>query len=170
MRRVDLRGVLTTAVLFSGTLASPSASAAPSLCQEGERVVFACNTGPRQVSLCEAPANPERGARLRYRYGRVGGKPELVFPSDEDTSSAFRAGTATLSGGGGAWLEFDRGRFRYVVFSFWIRGKGEVAGVAVESDGKRQFTRRCRGAARSELGPDYFNAAGFTSAGRDFLP
>ena len=170
MRRIDVRGGLATAVLLSGTFVSPTALAVSSLCQAGERVVFACTTGPRQLSLCEAPVNPERGARLQYRYGRVGSRPELVFPSDEDTAPGFRAGTATLSGGGGAWLEFERGRFRYVVFSFWIRGKGEVAGVAVEADGKRQLTRRCRGSARSELGPDYFSAAALPPADGDFLP
>lgn len=171
MRSTRVRGGLAiAAALLSSALVSPTALATTSLCHAGERIVFACSTGPRQVSLCEAPVDPERGARLKYRYGRVGSKPELAFPSDEDTAPGFRAGTASLSGGGGAWLEFERGRFRYVVFSFWIRGKGEVAGVAVEADGKRQLTRRCRSAARSELGPDYFSAAGLPPADRDFLP
>lgn len=174
MRSTGVRGGFAIAVLLFGSFVLPAASAAPSpspsLCQAGERVVFACTTGPRQVSLCEAPVDPARGARLQYRYGRVGSKSELAFPSDEDSAPGFRAGTASLSGGGGAWLEFERGRFRYVVFSFWIRGKGEVAGVAVEADGKRQLTLRCRGAARSALGPDYFSAAGFPPADRDFLP
>lgn len=75
-----------------------------------------------------------------------------------------------LSGGGGAWIEFERSPYRYVVFSFWIQGQGEVAGVAVDKGGKRQATLRCRGAAISELGPDYFTAAGIAPSDGEFLP
>jgi len=75
-----------------------------------------------------------------------------------------------LAGGGGAWIEFERGRYRYVVYSFWIKGKGEVAGVAVEKGGKRQATLRCKGAAISELGPDYFSAAGIAPSEEEFIP
>jgi hypothetical protein len=108
-------------------------------------------------------------ASLTYRFGRAGKAPELVYPAAGATPD-FRAGGTMLSGGGGAWIEFERNPYRYVVFSFWIQGQGEVAGVAVDKGGKRQATLRCKGAAISELGPDYFTAAGIVPSDGEFLP
>ena len=96
--------------------------------------------------------------------------PEMRYPVASDTTPIFRAGSTTLAGGGGAWIEFNRGRYRYVIYSFLMRGKGEVAGVAVEAEGARLATLRCRGPAISELGPDYFTAAGFVASSGEFLP
>jgi hypothetical protein len=106
---------------------------------------------------------------LLYRFGRPGKPAELTYPAAGDTP-AFRAGSSALAGGGGAWIEFERGQYRYNVYSFWIKGEGEVAGVAVDRDGKRRATLRCRGQAISELGPDYFTAAGISPSDSDFLP
>lgn len=108
-------------------------------------------------------------ASLQYRFGRPGRMPDLLYPA-AGAESAFRAGGTMLSGGGGAWVEFERGYYRYVVFSFWIQGQGEVAGVAVDKDGKRQATLRCKSAAISELGPDYFTAAGIAPSDGEFIP
>jgi len=151
-------------------LAAPVAGAASSLCHDDEKIVFACALGAKVVSLCEAPAATGVAAALQYRIGRAGGTPEMRYPAPADDAPAFRAGSTALAGGGGAWVEFERGRYRYVVFSFWLRGKGEVAGVAVEVGGTRRATLRCRGAARSELGPDYFTAAGLAPSNGEFLP
>jgi len=106
---------------------------------------------------------------LQYRFGRAGKPPELNYPASGDTP-AFRAGSTALAGGGGAWIEFELGQYRYTVYSFWIKGEGEVAGVAVDKGGKRRATLRCRGTTLSELGPDYFNAAGIPPSSEDFLP
>jgi len=108
-------------------------------------------------------------AALQYRFGRAGKPPELNYPAAGDTP-AFRAGSTALAGGGGAWIEFERGQYHYTVYSFWIKGEGEVAGVAVNKGGKRRATLRCRGTTLSELGPDYFNAAGIPPSSEDFLP
>lgn len=134
-------------------------------CVEGERTVFACRSGVKHIALCEGPV-----AALQYRIGRSGSPPEMVYPGPGEDSPAFSAGTATLAGGGGAWVEFTRAPYRYVVFSFWLQGRGETAGVAVEQGGKRLATLRCDAAARSELGPDYFGAARLPASARDFLP
>lgn len=127
--------------------------------------MFACRSGAKHIALCEGPA-----AALQYRIGRSGSPPEMVYPGPGEDSPAFSAGTATLAGGGGAWVEFTRAPYRYVVFSFWLQGRGETAGVAVEQGGKRLATLRCDAAARSELGPDYFGAARLPASARDFLP
>lgn len=106
---------------------------------------------------------------MQYRFGRAGKPPELHYPAAGDTP-AFRAGNTALVGGGGAWVEFERSQYRYTVYSFWIKGEGEVAGVAVDKGGKRRAMLRCRGAAISELGPDYFEAAGIPPSSEEFLP
>lgn len=151
-------------------LPPPVAEAAASLCRSDEKVVFACTVGTKLVSICEYPATEGGAVSLQYRIGRAGKKPEMHYPAIADDAPAFRAGSTALAGGGGAWVEFDRSRYRYVVFSFWIRGKGEVAGVAVEAEGTRRATLNCRGAATSELGPDYFTAAGLAPSSLEFLP
>lgn len=116
------------------------------------------------------PAVKGGAVSLQYRIGRAGRTPEMRYPTRVDDTPAFRAGSTTLAGGGGAWVEFDRSRYRYVIFSFWIRSKGEVAGVAVEAGGTRRATLSCRGEATSELGADYFTAAGLTPSSGEFLP
>ena len=149
--------------------ALPNTGLAESLCQPDEKTVFACPVGTKVVSLCEATRPSGGSAALLYRFGRPGKPPELTYPAAGDTP-AFRAGSSALAGGGGAWIEFERGQYRYNVYSFWIKGEGEVAGVAVDRDGKRRATLRCRGQAISELGPDFFTAAGIPPSDSDFLP
>lgn len=151
-------------------LASPVAGAATSLCQESERVIFACRVGAKLVSLCEVQAAGDGVGSLQYRIGRPGRMLEMRYPAATDSDLAFRAGSTMLAGGGGAWVEFNRGRYRYVVYSFLMRGKSEVAGVAVEAEGARLATLRCRGPVISELGPDYFTAAGLAASSGEFLP
>ncbi len=132
--------------------------------------MFACRSGQKHIALCERPASGEGSAALQYRIGRPGALPEMVYPGPGEGSPVFSAGTVTLAGGGGAWVEFTRPPYRYVVFSFWLQGKGETAGVAVEQGGKRLATLRCDAAARSELGADYFGAARLPASNGDFLP
>lgn len=143
---------------------------ASAACAERERTVFACRSGEKQIALCEITASGERPAALHYRIGRTGSPPEMVYPAAGDLVPAFSTGVKTLAGGGGAWIEFSRASYRYVVFSFWLQGSGETAGVAVEQAGKRQATLRCQPGAQSELGPDYFEAARLPASAEDFLP
>jgi len=145
--------------------ASAATEASSAACAAGERTVFACRSGAKDIALCEGP-----GAALQYRFGKPGSPPEMIYPGPGEGSPAFSAGAATLAGGGGAWVEFTRPPYRYVVFSFWLQGKGETAGVAVEQGGKRLATLRCDAAARSELGADYFGAAHLPASNSDFLP
>ncbi|ATE62193.1 hypothetical protein [Thauera sinica] len=158
---------------FALLLALPACAAgtpASASCGEGERIVFACRSGTKHIALCESPAGGEQPGVLQYRIGRPGSPPEMVYPGAGDASPAFSTGIATLAGGGGAWVEFARPPYRYVVFSFWLQGSGETAGVAVERGGRRRATLRCRAGVRSELGRDYFAAARLPASERDFLP
>ena len=151
----------------------PAASAGATgggACGELERTVFACSSAEKHIALCEVSARDARPAALQYRIARTGSPPEMVYPGPGDASPAFSTGTKTLAGGGGAWIEFTRASYRYVVFSFWLQGSGETAGVAVEQGGKRQATLHCQAGAQSELGPDYFETAQIPASNADFLP
>lgn len=141
-----------------------------SLCLPGETIVFSCSTGSKRVSLCEAGRSNDSEPRLSYRFGRPGDQPDMSYRAENGVGSGFQAATVPLAGGGGAWIEFTRRRHRYVVFSFWIRGEGEVSGVAIEQSGQRVATLPCREPAVSRIGPDYFSSTGLPTAKRDFLP
>lgn len=132
--------------------------------------MFACRSGAKHIALCEGPAGGERPTALQYRIGKPGAPTEMVYPAPGESSPAFSTGVVTLAGGSGAWVEFTRPPYRYVVFSFWLQGRGETAGVAVEQGGKRLATLHCDASARSELGPDYFGAARLPASNADFLP
>ena len=74
-----------------------------------------------------------------------------------------------FSGGGGAWLRFSKGPFRYTIFTaigkWGHAGRPATAeGVAVEKDGKVFANFPCRAAADSELGPDLFDKLGLKTA------
>ncbi|SEB20069.1 hypothetical protein [Variovorax sp. YR216] len=71
-----------------------------------------------------------------------------------------RAGTLMFSGGGGAFIVFDKRPYRYVVYSAIGQGWGSKAGVVVERSGKRVASLNCTADTRSELGPALFSAAG----------
>lgn len=153
-----------------GQVLAGTAEPAPALCLPGETIVFSCSTGSKRVSLCEAGSPAGSETRLSYRYGRAGDPPDLSYQAETGERSAFQAGTMPLSGGGGSWIEFTRHRHRYVVFSFWVRGEGEVSGVAVERSGRRLTTLSCQHPAVSKIGPDYFSSARLPTAKQDFLP
>lgn len=164
---------LLCAVISLGTCAPVLAdmtTTEPSPCESGETIVFSCSTGSKRISLCQAGTTDGNEPRLSYRYGQPGAPPDLVYQAATGASSGFQAGTETLSGGGGAWIEFSRQRHRYVVFSFWIQGEGEVSGVAVERSGRRITTQSCQQAAISRLGADYFSSARLPLASQDFQP
>jgi hypothetical protein len=144
------------------------ALAAPTLCAANEQVIFSCPTGAHTVSIC-ASKNPSKDATIQYRFGKPGSL-ELVYPDDgAKAADAFTAGTMTFSGGGGAWLRFSKGPFRYTIFTAigkWGRGEApaDAEGVAIEQDGKAFANFPCRAAADSELGPDLFERLGLKMA------
>lgn len=122
---------------------------------------FPASTASRQRQAPRQASVPNRQAGLATGAGP---------PWPGRCVLAFSTVTATLAGGCGAWGEFTRATYRYVVFSFWLQAIGSSAGAAVEDAGKRLATLRCEAETRSELGPDYFGAACLPAPNRDFLP
>lgn len=163
-----------SAAWFSMTLvappatASPAAAAGPAACAPAERTVFACRAGARRIAVCASQPLGATGGQLQYRFGPPASA-ELVFPAAGDDWRAVTQGAAfALAGGGGAYLGFTRGDYRYVVYTAIGRGWGERAGVVVERGGRRIGHVRCTEAPVSAIGPALFDEAGVPPGPDDF--
>jgi hypothetical protein len=157
------------AAVLAALLLADAAAAGPSHCAAKEQALFSCSTGRKTVSVCASAALSATKGRLQYRFGRLKA-PEFAYPLPEaNWRSVTRAGVLTFSGGGGAYLAFANGPYRYVVYTAIGKGWGEKAGLAVEKNGRRATSLPCKGKEASELGPDLFARAGIPedSAGFD---
>jgi hypothetical protein len=141
----------------------------PSHCSAQEKVIFSCSMAKgKVVSLCSSPGLNASSGYLQYRFGAIGSQPELVYPeTQEHPKDHFKSGTLMYSGGGGAYLEFNHGEYKYVVFTGI--GKGwEREGVVVSKSGKQVALLECQGPWASEIGPDFFDRAGIPPANDEF--
>lgn len=155
---------------FSGSPKMPTAaSSIPSHCSAQEKVIFSCKTSKAKVvSLCASPNLDATTGYMQYRFGAVGLKPEFVYPESQGhPKDHFKSGTLVYSGGGGAYLEFNNGEYKYVVFTGI--GKGwEKEGVVVSKSAKQVAVLECRGQWDSEIGPDLFDRLAIPPANDDF--
>ena len=161
---IVVTGSVACGVALAVGLALPPApgavETAANHCSAQEQTLFNCSTGKKVVSVCATQDLSADAGSVQYRYGRPGA-PELVYPT---TAAGWRklthSGVLTFAGGGGAYLTFTNGPYRYVVYTAIGRGWGEKAGVVVEKNGKRVASLPCKGKETSELGPDFFAKAG----------
>jgi hypothetical protein len=146
-----------------------NAAAAATLCKADEVVVFSCPTGKHIASVCASKAETSSESYVQYRFGDAG-KVDLSFPPEgTKPADVFTGGSIAYSGGGGAWLRFNNGAFRYNVFSAvgrWGRkgAPADAAGVFVEQDGKNIGNFVCRGRASGVLGLDFFKSRGILAS------
>lgn len=156
------------ACILIGLSAAPARAQTPavkSLCKPDEKVIFACPTAGKIVSLCLSPAGPVPGT-LHYRFGRPGAV-ELAYPKTAAApTEAFTAGRFRYIAGSNSWLRFVNSGVRYTVFSAAGRWGAHrtiisVAGVAVDQNGKRIANLPCAGDPTDELGSDLFTRLGF---------
>lgn len=153
---------------FALTSSSCAAETVASHCSAGEQTLFNCSTGTKTVSVCATPKLSADAGSVQYRFGPPGA-PELVYPpTTADWRKLTRSGVLTFAGGGGAYLAFTNGPYRYVVYTALGKDWGEKAGVVVEKNGKRVASLPCKGKEASELGPDLFTTAGLTEDTADF--
>ncbi len=127
-------------------------------CRAGEDTVFACR-GARggEVAICASEALSADAGHLRYRET---GRWQVEHPAaDEPAARAFRSGTLMYSGGGGAFVRFDRQGETYTVYTGIGRG-WEKAGVQVRAGERVVRAIACEGEVESELGPALFARAG----------
>ncbi|MBL8516560.1 MAG: hypothetical protein JNM76_06290 [Betaproteobacteria bacterium] len=147
-----------------------------SFCTSMEEVVFACRTGKKMVSVCADKKSTKTTGMLQYRFGTPDSRDplELMWPENYAAPSKVAHGeNVPFAGGGGAWLRIPKGDHAYVVYTGIGKWgpKGETrtkAGLTVEKNGKAIAQLKCNGEPISELGPDWFEKLGVTSAGKDF--
>lgn len=163
------RHYVALAVAFALAPLPAAAEPVASHCAAHEQTLFNCRTGGKTVSVCATPNLSADAGSIQYRFGPPGA-PELRYPlTDAGWRKLTRSGVLTFAGGGGAYLAFTNGPYRYVVYTAIGRGWGEKAGIAVEKNGKRVASLPCTGKETSELGPDLFAKAALAedSAGFD---
>lgn len=159
--------VAATSVFMTVVLSSSAAAAEPTRCPAPQRPVFSCSTGTKTVAVCASADLSSTAGTLQYRFGRPRAV-ELAHPdAGADWRAVTRGKTLAYSGGGGAFLSFDKAPYRYVVYTAIGRGWGERAGVLVEKNGRRIASLRCKRPVVSELGPDLFSKAGIAEADAD---
>jgi hypothetical protein len=174
-----MRGAVALSCLAASAAAAwPSpAMAAPAstLCRANELVVFSCSTGAHTASICASGDVSKSIGAMQYRFGRPG-RLDLAYPdAGAKPTDVFTSGMMMFSGGGGAWLRFSKGAFRYTIFTAigkWgpSESAADAAGVVVEKDGAAFANFPCRAGAVSEIGPDLFEKLGLkaTDPSNDF--
>ena len=149
-----------SSVVFLVCVLAPTAAAGASHCSAKEETLFSCRTGAKTVSVCASPDLSANAGSLQYRFGRLGAA-ELLYPTAETNwRQVTRGGVLTFAGGGGSFLSFARGPYRYVVYTAIGKGWGQKAGVVVEKGGKRVTSLSCTDKETSDVGPDLFARAG----------
>ena len=144
-------------IFFAKVYYVSATSVVESLCFSDEEVIFSCSSAKgKTISLCSSSILTEYDGYLQYRYGVIGEIPELIFPRKQEHPKAhFLSGTVLYSGGGGAYLRFNKGKYSYTVFTGI--GKGwEKEGVVVKKAGKQIAYVPCDGPLISEIGPVLF--------------
>ncbi len=161
--RVIARAALCDVAFLAASvmLTVPAAGhAGSSQCTGGESVLFTCRIGKNVASVC-ASQLPAGAGRVQYRFGPEH-SPAVKLPrAGPDWRGQVSAGVLTFAGGGGAYVAFKNGPYRYVVYTAIGQGWGEKAGVSVEKNSKRVRNLPCSHKPASELGPDLFFGSGF---------
>jgi len=131
--------------------------AQPVACAQGERTLFFCEAGRKQIAVCgvtDAKGQPQ----AQYRYGAD--TAELVL-------NGGRFANVPYSGGGEAQIEFVNDATRYIVYSRTIRTNFKAGepnnpeftdGVMAVRGGKVLSDRQCTGEPQSVdvmAGDDY---------------
>ena len=111
------------------------ALATASLCDPGEGIVFACNTGKKSVSVCASAKG------VQYRFGLDRNALDISL----DAKGAG-AGEYPLAGGGVWYYRFNNGNTSYVVYTAESSSM-DKAGLVVEQGGKRTASLTCKNAA-----------------------
>ncbi len=66
---------------MASVLACAASPPPPSLCNQGEQVVFNCAVGKKSLSFCASGQLTKASGTLQYRFGRPNAV-ELTFPAD----------------------------------------------------------------------------------------
>lgn len=150
------------------SLSTAFAKTSPSLCAPEEKVVFTCQTTKAKVvSLCGVGATKSEAGYLQYRIGAVGKLPEMVHPALKlPSKEGFQYGTLMYAAGGGTFVQFAKGNYKYVTYS--ASGKGwDKSGVSVTQAGKPIAEVLCK-KDEGDLDRDFVEKQGVPRTNDDF--
>ncbi|QND86772.1 Uncharacterized protein ChrSV_4547 [Chromobacterium vaccinii] len=112
------------------------------LCTPAEKVIFTCETGKKVASVCMV-GKQGLHSLIQYRFGQIGHMEISIPENPAGPSNAVSYGTLSYSGGGGAYLRFSRGNYRYTAYTGM--GKGwDKTGITVERDNKLLANLLCK--------------------------
>ena len=142
-----LQHLMSVALL--GMAAQVQAQPSRSLCEPGERTVFACEASTKIVSLCAVGDFRNKTGALSYRFGQYGKAPELVVASTpHSVARRFRYHEDLWAKGMGTSVGFKSGPFHYDVRhaqgAFGVDGGPDRAGVSVSRGTKPVAEIVCR--------------------------
>jgi hypothetical protein len=151
-------------VIFSACAVTASASTLPpSLCKDNEEVFFSCAAKLKNISLCASIDASETTGRLTYRFGKIGQKVEMEYPSKPiSPGNAFRFASKLGAKGGSEQLTFIVGKFTYTLYSYHWGGvdSQSISGVLVENTEKHIANIKCTN-PDSQLGMYYLGKDNF---------
>ena len=141
--------VAAPALMAPAIAAAPAGKAMPvGLCRAGEVPIFSCRLGKKSVAICGV-TSASGGRSAEYRFGAPG-KVEMAYPGPDGGKLGYAS--VPYSGGGEEQVSFERGGYRYVVYSSMVRtGFGAdglnnpafESGLFVQQAGKTVSKSKC---------------------------
>ena len=169
VRCAGVRAAPPVALLTFALVCAP-ASAAPSLCANGESTLFDCPSGNERISICASRPWSAGTGWIQYRYGTLE-KVEIRVPAHAPAATPDKTvvvGEQPLAGGGLGFVRFSSKHYRYTVYSA-ISEVGLSGGVAVEADGSILAVRRCTRGREGEFAAGLTDGRGFPKSAEPFF-
>jgi len=138
---------LALAGLACAWSATVLAQADQSLCRADEKVLFACTTKARLVSVCAARDLSPKAGYLQFRYGSPGSSEMIAWPEARYPRQDVTKGNVYLAGTLGRYLRFTMDQTSFVVFS--VPGKSN--GLVIEHNKVIQKKIVCRQTTVADL-------------------
>lgn len=127
-------------------IATPYVYAEDLFCENGETVLFSCDTGKKQIALCASDNLSKQNGYVQYRAKR-NGKYELVYPSSKiHPRGQFFESTMLWAHDDEQRVYFQNGEYLYLLYdrSFSEDSEDSRAGVMVFHNGKDIADIKCK--------------------------
>ncbi|MBI5924609.1 MAG: hypothetical protein HY836_03350 [Aquabacterium sp.] len=116
-----IKFVASLAFALPALAAAANDAALPTLCKEGEAVLFNCLNKQKIASLCVSHGAFNESDLVKYRFGTAS-RIELEYPRGNNGShKLFLFSSTGHSGGSESHIKFVNGRFTYLLYDKMIR-------------------------------------------------
>lgn len=138
---------LALACLACAPLSPAVAQVEQSLCSAEEKVLFACATKERLLSICAARDLSPKAGYVQFRYGYPGSKEMIAWPEARYPRQDVTKGNVYLFGKLGTYMRFTMDQTSFVVFSVG----GKRSGLVIEQNNVIEKKIICRQTTVSDL-------------------